>query len=169
MRAHQARSVHTPLACILQQTKAKKGNLRPANGQITTPHPIPPLIPHNAIQMQHHRPQSSIIRIRQIVNILMQSIPPLLFTLNLRRFNKTLIPLHRQQGIRQIAEKLLEKRGDGIYVVEEVGRVAEIYTPAVVVELVLEGCYVAGGAGEAVDSFHVEAEGVDCEDGLDYD
>ena len=118
--------------------------------------------------MQHQRPQRRIIRIRQIVDILMQRISPLILVLDPRRLDKPIIPDLREQRIRKIAEELLEQGRDGVDIVHEGRGVAEVDLRGVVVKLGFKGVDVRGCARKAVDALNVQAEGVDGKDALDY-
>jgi len=122
------------------------------------------------MHMQHQRPQRRVIRIRQVVDALVQRVPARVLVFDARGVDEAAVARVREQGIGQVAEELLEEGGNAVDVLVEVGRVAEVDGgAAVVVELVAQHVDVRAGAREAVDAFDVQAEGVDREDALDDD
>ena len=136
-------------------------NLRKANCKVRVAHAIPALVLHDAVEMEDQGAKRGVIGIGQIVDLLMQGIASGAFIFYSGGVDESVVSPAGKQRLGKIAEELLEKSGDRVHIVVEVGWVAEVEVGGVVVESVTQSIDVRGCAGEPVDTFDVEAEEVD--------
>lgn len=113
--------------------------LRKANGEVRVAHAVAAFILHHAVKVQHKSTESSVIGIRQIVDVLVQGVASGTFIFNPCGVDEGAVRLVREQWIGQVAEELLQQRCYGIDIVVEVGWVPEVQVGRVLVEGVAQG------------------------------
>ena len=111
--------------------------------------------------MQDECTQCSIVRVRKIVDLLMQRVTTGTWIFYSRRIDEAIVCHAGEQGVRQITEELLKKSRNRANIMVEVCWVAEVEVGSIVVESVTKGGDVCGRAGSSVNAFNFEAEEVD--------
>jgi uncharacterized protein (UPF0147 family) len=96
------------------------------DGQVLRAHAVDGAVIHDPMQMQRERAQGGIVGVGQIVDDGVHTVSPHDVVVMFCRFDKRRIVLGREEGIREIAEELLQQTGNTIDVVEEVLRVSKV-------------------------------------------
>lgn len=138
-----------------------KSNLRKADSQVRAAHAVASFVLDDAVEMQNERTQCSIVRVRKIVDLLMQRVATGTWILDSRRVDEAIVCCVGEQGVRQVTEELLEESGNRANIMVEVCWVTEVEVGGVVVESVTKGGDVCSRAGSSVDAFNFETEEVD--------
>jgi len=96
------------------------------DGQVLRAHAVDGAILHDSVQVQSECAQGGVVGVGQVVDDGVHAVSPHNVVVVFRRFDERRVVLGRKEGVREIAEELLQQTGHTIDVMEEVLRVAEV-------------------------------------------